>query len=291
MCAMKAAESSLVEIGITTKNRWEELRHTLAMIAGFGLGHLRISVFDDGSDQSCPYDVTSICRNAELIRFSVCEGYIVRRNQLAREMKSTYYLSLDDDSFPVAGSLEAAVDFAQSCENLLCLSFPVYNPIIGAHQVRSLQDTPYRVRSFIGSGHLLHRQRFLDSGGYCEDLIHQGEEVELAARTFQKGLDCYHFPDLRIHHTASDSGRSYHRMDYYGSRNNVLWNDWYMPPTLRAVKQCRTLVSRSIQVLKTRRLGSAQGELAGFREIAKYRHHRQPMSMNSYRRWKNLPTC
>jgi GT2 family glycosyltransferase len=290
MAEIKTVEPSLVEIGIATRNRWEDLGITLARIAGFGLGHQRILIFDDASDQPCPYDVTSICKGAELTRFRVCEGCIVRRNQLARGMNSTYYLSLDDDSFPVGGSLEAAVDFAQSCENLLCLSFPIYNPVLGAHQVRSLQDTPYRVRSFIGCGHLLHRQRFLDSGGYCEDLVHQGEEVELAARTFQKSLDCYHFPGLQIHHTASDTGRSYYRMDYYGSRNNVLWNDWYIPPALRIIKQSRTFVSRSLQVIRTRRLGSAQGHLAGLREISKFRDHRRPMSMSSYKEWKSLPS-
>lgn len=281
---------SSVEIGIATKNRWKDLQTTLSAISEFGLGGLRVLIFDDASDASCPYEVRSLCEGAEIIRFSESVGYVVRRNQLAREMKSKYYLSFDDDSFPVAGSLEAAVDFAQSCESLLSLSFPIYNPVLGAHQVRSLQDTPYRVRSFTGCGHLLHRQRFLDSGGYCEVLIHQGEEVELTARTFQEGLHCYHFPGLQIHHTTSNTGRSYHRMDYYGSRNNVLWNDWYIPTALRVIKQSRTFVSRSLQVIRTRRVGQAQGHVAGLREISKYKDNRRPMSMKSYKEWKSLPS-
>ncbi len=232
---MNANHSSvpLVEIGITTKNRWDDLQNTLAKVAAFGLGSLRILIFDDGSDRACPFDVASICAGAELKRFSESKGLIVRRNQLARELRSKYYLSLDDDSFPVAGSLEAAVRFAQTCEDLLCMSFPIYNPITGEHQVKSLRDEPYRVKTFIGCGHLLQRERFLEIGGYCEELVHFWEETELAARGFQNDLHCYHFPGLRIEHPESNAGRNWRRMDFYGARNNVLWNDWFIPRGLR----------------------------------------------------------
>src|SRR5690349_24560348 len=99
------ANLALVEIGIATKNRWRDLRTTLERLAAFGLGRQRLLLFDDGSDASCPYDVQAICPGAELQRFNESTGYIVRRNQLARGMAAKYYLSLDDDSFPVSGSL------------------------------------------------------------------------------------------------------------------------------------------------------------------------------------------
>src|SRR5262245_36802420 len=126
--AMQVATKSMVGIGIATKNRWENLRNTLSKIAEFGLGVLRTLIFADASDSPCTFDVSSVLRGAELRRFSESKGYIVRRNQLARELKSKYYLSLDDDSFPVRGSLEAVLEFIESCEDLFCLTFPVYNP-------------------------------------------------------------------------------------------------------------------------------------------------------------------
>ncbi len=213
---------SSVEIGIATMNRWEDLETTLSVISEFGLGGLRTLIFDDASDASCPYQVRSLCEGAEIRRFSERRGYIVRRNQLAREMRSKYYLSLDDDSFPVAGSLEAAVEFAESRDDLFGLSFPVYNPTNGQHQVKSLKAEPYIVRSFIGAGHLLHRERFLELGGYREELVHQGEEVEISARAFLRGMHCYHFPGIQIHHVSSNAGRDWHRMDFYEARNMCL---------------------------------------------------------------------
>ena len=289
---MSRATSSLssVTIGIATKNRWEDLKTTLSKIAALELGDLKILIFDDASDQTCPYDVASICRGAELKRFSESKGYIVRRNQLAREMHSKYYLSLDDDSFPVSGSLEAAVEFAEGCRDLLGLSFPIYNPLIPRHEVRSLQDAPYRVQTFVGCGHLLYRERFLELGGYCEELIHQGEELELAARAFQKGFYCYHFPGFKIHHMISNTGRNWFRMDFYGARNNVLLNDWFMPRGLRIIKQSRTFSSRFLLFVKTGRIAHLQGQIAGIVDSHKYRSKRNLMSSKLYEQWKRLPS-
>ena len=285
------ATTSRVGIGIATKNRWEDLRTTLSKIAEFGLGDLRTLIFDDASDVPCPFDVNSLLPGAELRRFSECKGYIVRRNQLAREMKSKYYLSFDDDSFPVGGSLEAAIEFAESRDDLFCLSFPVYNPTNGQHQVKSIQAESYMVRSFIGAGHLLHRERFLELGGYREELVHQGEEVEISARAFLRSMHCYHFPGLQIHHVESRAGRSWHRMDFYSARNTVLWNDWFVPRELKIVTQSRTFIGMALQVVKLKRLGAGQGELAGFRDISTYKGYRRPMSMMLYKQWRTLPTA
>jgi GT2 family glycosyltransferase len=258
-------------------------------ISYVGLSDLRILIFDDASDEPCPFDVSCVLPGAQVTRFAESKGYIVRRNQLAQRISSKYYLSLDDDSFPVAGSLNDALAFAESHSDLLCLSFPTYNPLTGKQQVQSLSAEPYRVRSFIGCAHLLHRERFLDLGGYREELVHQGEEVELSARAFQQGLYCYHYPGFQIHHTESSAGRKLHRMDFYGARNNVLWNDWFVPSRFKLVKQARTLISCTGLLLKTRRIGHVKGQLAGFRDALKYRTNRRPMSQKLYHEWRSLP--
>ena len=177
----------LINIRITTKNRWKDLENTLGRVAAFGLGETRIVICDDGSDRPCPFEIACICRRAELKRYATSAGYIVRRNQLARAMNSRYYLRLDDDSFAVSGSLDAAIEFAESRADTFRLSFPIYNPNLGKSQLRSLRDDPYEVRSFVGCAHLLHRKRFLTLNGYREELMHFSEELEIAAR-FPAGL-------------------------------------------------------------------------------------------------------
>jgi GT2 family glycosyltransferase len=204
-------------------------------------------------------------------------------------MQTKYYLSLDDDSYPVAGSLQAAVEFAESHPELFCLSFPIFNPVLNEYQNSSLHSSPYQTRFFIGCGHLIHRDRLLQLGGYREDLVHQGEEMDISARAFQQGFYCYHFPGLEIHHTASNAGRNWHRMDFYGARNNVLWNDWFVPRSLWLTKQFRTLTSRLLLAMRVRRFGQLQGEWAGFQTLSSFKHHRAPMSLQQFHQWQQLP--
>jgi hypothetical protein len=281
--------SDLASIAITTRNRWQELRVTLKRLGETGLGQLPIHIFDDGSDEPCPIPGTSLPLHLKLRRFSDSVGLIVRRNQLASDAKTKYLLSLDDDSYPVSGSLEAAVQFAETHPDLLCLSFPIYNPITGMHQTRSLRKQIYQVRSFTGCGHLMNLPHFWKVGGYREELVHQGEEIDLAARAFQEGFKCFHFPDFQIHHTASNRGRSWQRMDYFGSRNNLLWNDWYVPRPIKLIQQARTILARTLLGLRVRRFALFKGQLDALLTVHQFQRFRRPFSMELYRLWKELP--
>ncbi|NEO24705.1 MAG: glycosyltransferase family 2 protein [Moorea sp. SIO4A5] len=281
--------SKLVSVGIATKNRWQDLEITLEKLDKNSFESIPIIIFDDASDLPCPFDIEQLKLNIKFKRFINSHGLIVRRNQLAQTIQTKYYLSLDDDSYPVSGSLQAAVEFAESRQDLLCVSFPIYNPVLGHYQSSSIKQIPYQVKSFIGCGHLLHIENFLKLGGYREELIHQGEEMEIAARAFQEGLHCYHFPSFEIHHTASNQGRNWHRMDFYGARNNVLWNDWFVPNELKLIKQSRTLISRIIHSIKVGRMGQIQGELAGLMELQRYKYYRITMSVEMFNNWQVLP--
>lgn len=280
---------SLVQIGIATKNRWGDLQVTLEKVRDFGLGGQRILIFDDHSDQPCPFDIQAICPGAELKRFDISRGYITRRNEIAAAMDAKYYLSLDDDSFPCAGSLEDAVEYAETLSDNFCLGFPIHEPLVNKNFEESLTAEPHQVRSFVGCSHLLDRQRFLDLGGYQEELIHQGEENEIAVRAFQKGLACRRFSGFQITHMIANAGRSFFRMDYYGARNTLLWNDWYLPPGQKLVRQGRAIANRMYSCGVTRRFGHVQGSMAGLQDIRRYTAHRSPLTPAQYRQWMSLP--
>ncbi len=280
----------LVQVGITTRDRWDELRHTLERLRGFGLGQLPILIIDDGSAELCPFPVQDLCPGARLHRMRDSAGYILRRNQLATMLTGEYYLSLDDDSYPVTGNLHDAVAFAESSPDVFCVGFPVYNPRQNRYQVKSLRTTPYRARSFIGCACLLHRTRFLAEGGFRDELVRFAEESDLAARMFERGLRCYHYPGLEFHHLEVDRSRNWWAMDFYGARNWVLWNDWYVPAEMQLVKQGRTAVSRLWQFVKTRRRGHLQGQWDGLRTLATYRRYRRRMTPAMYREWRSLPS-
>jgi Glycosyl transferase family 2 len=106
-----ASGGGQIGIGITTKDRWEDLEATLTVLSYKGLSALETIVIDDGSLRPAP---PALLERFPWVRFERSDrsyGLIVQRNQLASMIRSAYYLSLDDDSFPAAGDLVRAVQF------------------------------------------------------------------------------------------------------------------------------------------------------------------------------------
>ena len=114
-----------VGIGITTKDRWEDLEATLSVLSSKGFSALETIVIDDGSLRPAP---PALLERFPWVRFERTDrsyGLVVQRNRLARMIKSAYYLSLDDDSFPAAGDLGGAVQFLEGKPNALGLAFSI----------------------------------------------------------------------------------------------------------------------------------------------------------------------
>src|SRR6516164_8245846 len=166
-----------VTIAITTRDRWSELRSSLEHLIDVGLGRLPLIVADDGSAVACPFSFSFWPGVVAVRRVETQLGLIEQRNRLATLIPTKYALSLDDDSYPVAGCLTAAVKFAEQTADLLCAGFPIYNPLEKSYQSQSTSVEPYPVRAFIGCGHLMDLPRFRALGGYRAELTHQGEEA------------------------------------------------------------------------------------------------------------------
>ena len=77
-------------------------------------------------------------------------------------------------------------------------------------------------------------------------------------------------------------------MDYFGSRNVFLWNDWFVPPLLRPFQQARTFLGRTQLFLRLRRRALWEGQVDGLRAVRKYRAFRQAFSLEQYRAWREL---
>lgn len=276
-----------VTIGICTKDRWDDLGLTIEHIRTRLTG-VKVIVIDDGSSTPMPESVRTALDSVEFIEDGANRGYIERRNQIASLVQTQFYLSLDDDSYIVNGSLDEAVAFARSKPDLLCVGFPVVNSG-GACEVPAL-PRPAPVRHFIGCAHLMRVDRFHELGGYRAELVHQGEEADIAARAFGRGLECWQFPGVTVLHNYSLIARNWDRMDFYGARNRYLWNDWFTPPSMRGPRQFRLLCERIVLGARTRRAGHLRGWLAGRRTARELRRYRAPFSCETFERWNSLPT-
>jgi Glycosyl transferase family 2 len=277
---------SNVGIGITTKDRWQDLEATLTVLSCKGFSALETVVIDDGSLRPAP---PALLERFPWVRFERSDrshGLIVQRNRLARMITSAYYLSLDDDSFPAAGDLGKAVQFLEGELDTLGLAFSI---VLRDEVLPSSVRTPAPVRYYIGCGHLLKRELFLRLGGYDENL-HWGEEPEFCLRALHKGYRVYLYPGVVIRHNRSPVARNLSKTARYYIRNEALVGLRYFPFPYSFLRFFNTLPS----ILRNPEwngqwVSLIQGWVEALWCSVRWRHLRHPLPLEQFRAWKKLP--
>jgi GT2 family glycosyltransferase len=283
---VSASESEQIGIGITTKDRWEDLETTLSVLTSKGLAGLETIVIDDGSTHPAP---KALLERFPWVRFQRSHrsyGLVVQRNRLAGMMTSAYYLSLDDDSFPAAGDLSKAVQFLQANPDTIGLAFSI---ILRDEALPSSVQAPAPVRYYIGCGHLLKRELFLRLGGYAEDW-HYGEEPEFCLRALRNGYQVYLYPDVVIRHNRSPVARNLSKTARYYIRNEALVGLRYFPFPYSILRYFNALAA----VLRSPEWNTQWAPLIhGWVEAiwcsVRWRHLRNPLPLEQFRAWKELP--
>jgi GT2 family glycosyltransferase len=273
-------------IGITTKDRWDDLEATLTVLEEKGFSALETIVIDDGSLRPAP---PALQERFPWVRFERSDrsyGLIVQRNRLARMIASPYYMSLDDDSFPAAGDLGAAVQFLESKPDTFGLAFSI---VLRDEILPSSFRSPAPVRYYIGCAHLLKRELFLRLGGYAEDW-HYGEEPEFCLRALHKGYRVYLYPEVVIRHNRTPVARNPRKTARYYIRNEALVGLRYFPFPYSVLRFFHTLPAILRNPEWNREWPSL---LRGWLEApwcaVRWRHLRHPLPLEQFRAWKALP--
>ena len=275
-----------IGIGITTKDRWEDLETTLAVLSSRGLSTLETIVMDDGSARPAP---PALLERFPWVRFERSDrsyGLINQRNRLAAMMTSAYYLSLDDDSFPAAGDLDKAVQFLEAKPDTVGLAFSI---VLRDEALPSSVQNPAPVRYYIGCAHLLKRELFLHLGGYAANW-HYGEEPEFCLRVLHKGYRVYLYPDVVIRHNRSPVARNLKKTARYYIRNEALVGLYYFPFPYSILRYFNTLPA----ILRNPEWNQQwpaliQGWLEAIWCSVRWRHLRHPLPLEQFRAWKKLP--
>ena len=280
------APLSNVGIGITTKDRWEHLEATLTVLSCKGFSVLETIVIDDGSLRPAP---PALMERFPWVRFERSDrscGLVEQRNRLAHMLKSAYYLSLDDDSFPAAGDFGKAVQFLEDKPDTLGLAFSI---VLRDEAVPSLDRNPAAVRYYIGCGHLLKRELFLHLGGYDENL-HWGEEPEFCLRALHKGYRVYLYPGVVVRHNRTPVARNLKRTARYYIRNEALVGLRYFPFPYSVLRFFNTLpgILRNPE-WNGQWVSLIQGWVEALWCSIRWRHLRHPLPLEQFRAWKKLP--
>jgi GT2 family glycosyltransferase len=274
-----------VTVVIVTRNRPALLRRTLATLRASALRDMPVIVMDDASDE--PLVLDGVDLDLRLLRNATREGYVTSRTRANLAAGTPFVLSLDDDSWPRSGDFLSALEYLRSCDDVLALTFPISAPG-DRWQVASLADAPYAVKGFVGCAHLLHVGHFQDLGGYSSAMVHQGEELEIAARGFARGLRVVHFPGFVVHHEYTSVGRDVNRMLFHGARNKARFLRAFCPRGRLAWYLLRALAEAVIFSVVHRRISPSRGWWRGVRERLISDASRR-FDASRWREWRSLP--
>ena len=284
-----ASGSGQIGVGIGTRDRWQDLAATLNEFQRQGLSGLETVVLDDGSSQAVPRSFVEDFPWVRLCGASARWGLVIQRNQLARILKSTHYLSVDDDSFPMTGDIFAAASFLSRQVDALGLALPIV--LRDEASGRWSPDTPPSpVRYYIGCGHLLKRELFLRLGGYDENLHYFGEEPEFCLRALHEGYRVYLYPGVVIRHNRTPLARNSRKAARYYIRNEALVGLRYFPFPYSLLRFFNTLpgILRNPQ-WNAQWTSLIRGWVEALWCSVRWGHLRRPLPLDQFKAWKKLP--
>jgi GT2 family glycosyltransferase len=281
-------KSSQLGIGITTRDRWDVLAVTLSELEKKGYADVETIVIDDGSKQPLPKALRAAFPKVRFERVDRSLGLVVQRNRLAQMLSSTYYLSLDDDSFPVAGDISDAVGWLENHPSVAALALHI---VQGNESVPRAETPgkPFPVRYFIGCGHLLRRKQFLELGGYLERLHYFGEEIDYCLKALLQGSSTYAYPAVVVRHNRTAVARNSAKAARYYIRNEAVVGLLYFPFPFSIVRAVGCL-----RILRNPRWNLHWGSLLlgwleAFVRAVSWRSLRRPLPIAQFRAWKKLP--
>ena len=285
---MTTTNMKQVGIGITTRDRWDDLEMTLSELRRSGYGDAETLVIDDGSNKPVRHELRAAFPKVRFERTDRSLGYVVQRNRLARMLTSSYYLSLDDDSFPVAGNINEAVDWLENHPSVAALALNIVRANESIPSVETLGE-PFPVRYYIGCAHLLRREQFLKLGGYLDCLHYFGEEVDFCLKALLHGCSTYAFPRVVIRHNRTPVARNFAKATRYYVRNQAVIGMLYFPFPFFIVRviNCLRLLQDPTWNLHSSSL--LKGWFEAFVCAIKWRRLRRPLSLSQFLAWRKLP--
>ncbi len=271
-------------IVISTRNRVDDLRTTLASIRG-QTEPVEVIILDDGSTDGTDDMIRRDYPEVRLIRSQKSLGYIVRRNEGARLATTPFVISLDDDAALTSPGTVSRTLAEFDHPRIGAVAMPFVN-VRQDSMIRCRapdRDKPWVLEGFIGTAHALRRDLFLSLGGYREVLFHQGEEQDFCIRLLQAGYVVRAGSAAPIHHYQSPA-RSRKRMVVYAARNSVLYG-WHNVPWMRLPVHLAGSIFRLVQFgIRVRHpIWVLEGILRGFGVAAKEVQARRPVSPRTYR--------
>ena len=285
-------------------DRLAELPVSEVLVAGDGTGDAAVSVarHDD---------------SVKLIEPAVgVDIGIAGRNVAASKATGEFLLMLDDDSYPLPGSIETMVATFRRQPRLGVLGGLVreidaqgrvvsqnepgtFDWFLRAGAIDSMPRQGIPAIFFPEGACIIRRQAFLQVGGFFEPYFLTLSELDLATRMLAHGWDVRYLPQAAFDHLKHESSELRQRPRDHGSPGlssdhlklqlrirNQVWYFWMRFPALLALRRIPAYLAFDLLECIYRGVPSAwlAGVRAAWRERDRVRDARSPLPRDSVRR-------
>jgi GT2 family glycosyltransferase len=280
---------NLITVIISTKNRLEDLKRALISLRSQTLPH-KVIVIDDNSDDGTSMHIKSFFPEVSLYTHAESKGYIVRRNEAVNLSQTPYVLSIDDDC--VLENINTLDELASFCwrTKSVAVAWP-HVDVRASDVVNNLSPANelWQACTFKGCSFVVNKNKFIELGGFRTSFIHQGEEEDFCIRLLDAGLPVLLGSGTPVYHYESPI-RSWKRMDYFGSRNLILFAFFNVPLLFLPVQLFLSAAKSIIYGFKIKRpyqkfVGVMHGFRDGFRLIGK---ERRPVTLKTFFHYRKL---
>lgn len=201
-----------ISIVFPTYQRAHEVRTTLDILRKSLSMKYEVIIIDNSPE---PSDCGSLLPNERII-FANANLGTAARNIGNEEATAPFILQLDDDSHPLDGAVESAVNFLKKAPTSVAGVTSQVFKIDG-----TTENTPLLPSVFHGCG-VIFRKSAVDVIGkiYPEDFLFYGEEYWSTLLIYSFGYTLEHIPEMKICHRFSGTNRSKEHILYRLSVNN-----------------------------------------------------------------------
>lgn len=238
----------MLTVSIPVLNNWRLTKQCLTSLAQTTQGHrLEVFVVDNGSTDETTTSCPALGRELFKERFGYLRqerniNYGPASNLGARKGTGEFILFLNNDTIMLPGWLEPLMDAFEADSKLGAatplLMYPgengdvdrvqhlgvVFDPLFYPGHLYELfpADHPLVKRrrsyqSLTGAALMLPRKLFAETGGYHEEYINGGEDVDLTLQLLGKGYGLRCVTESRIYHLASQTPGRNDNEEYNGS--------------------------------------------------------------------------
>ncbi|KUJ63754.1 glycosyl transferase [Flavobacteriaceae bacterium CRH] len=213
---------------ITTKNRKDDLAFTLRKCQSLlNRKDVVFMICDDGSTDGTHLFIPEKYPNIQFIRNEKSKGLIYSRNKLMDLVTTEFAISIDDDlHFITQNPLELIEKAFHENPKTGLIGFRIFWNLQEPETTHS-NEVSYRMKSFVGCGHVWRMSAWRDIPDYPAWFIFYGEEDFASFQLFKKNWEIQYLPQVLVNHRVDIKSRK-KNADYAVRLQRSLRSAWYL---------------------------------------------------------------